>query len=293
MPERNRRRDSAGAERLALLARQDRAPAQHRGRARRRVRPAADLSQHAGRPGRTGVRRRLVRAQRRPQRRRAASDLPRSRGVDRVAARGRRLALRRRADGQAGRERQDRLRRLRAGAARLRRQERLQGRGAGAVRRHRFRAVRGDGGGCARRRPRALRHAAVPLHLAGFARRRRRDAPRRSACSTTSCRSSSAVLGLEKALEPAFAGPAARRHRGEPPGARARRDPDGDLQQVRPDGGDDRQQVGNVGRLRHALRRHERRLQSGQGPLQDRGVSAVAAAQRLEAGGRARARAAR
>ena len=97
VPERNRRRDPAGAERLALLARQDRAPAQYRGRARGRVRPAADLSQHAGRPGRARVRRRVVRAQRRPQRRRAASDLPRSRGVDGVAARGRRLALRRRA----------------------------------------------------------------------------------------------------------------------------------------------------------------------------------------------------
>ena len=45
------------------------------------------------------------------------------------------------------------------------------------------------------------------------------------------------------------------------------------------DGGDDRQQVGNVGRLRHALRRHERRLQSDQGSLQDRSLSAGAAAQ--------------
>ena len=81
-------------------------------------------------------------------------------------------------------------------------------------------------------------------------------------------------------------GPAARCHRGEHPGPRARRDPDGDLQQVRPDGGDDRQQIGNVGRLRDALRRHERRLQSDQGPLQDRGVPAVAAAQCMEAGRR-------
>ena len=89
--------------------------------------------------------------------------------------------------------------------------------------------------------------------------------------------------GFEQALTPLFAGTPARRHRGEHPGARARRDPDGDLQQVRADGGDDRQQVGDVGRLRHALRRHERRLQSDQGPLQDRGVPAVAAAQRVEA----------
>ena len=40
------------------------------------------------------------------------------------------------------------------------------------------------------------------------------------------------------------------------------------------DGGDDRQQVRDVGRLRHALRRHERRLQSDQGPLQDGGLRA-------------------
>ena len=87
---------------------------------------------------------------------------------------GRRLALRRRAGDPAGRGRQGRLRRLRAGPARLRRQERLQGRGARPFRRHRFRAVRGDGGRCAGRRSRALRDAAVPLHLAGFARRRGR-----------------------------------------------------------------------------------------------------------------------
>ena len=103
----------------------------------------------------------------------------------------------------------------------------------------------------------------------------------------------SAVLGLEKALEAGVRRHAARRHRGKPAGARARHDPDGDLQQVRPDGGDDRQQVGNVGRLRDALRRHERRLQSDQGSLQDRGVPPVAAAQHMEAGGRARARRAR
>ena len=97
----------------------------------------------------------------------------------------------------------------------------------------------------------------------------------------------------KQALAPLFAGPP-RDVTEENLQARARgTHPDGDLQQVRPDGGDDRQQVGNVGRLRHALRRHERRLQSDQGSLQDRGLSAVAPAQRLEAGGRARARRAR
>ena len=130
------------------------------------------------------------------------------------------------------------------------------------------------------RRARALRDAALSLHLAGIARRRgrgregarralRRGADRERGAGPRSRRS-----------RRVFAGPAARRHRGEPAGARARHHPDGDLQQVRPDGGDDRQQVGNVGRLRHALRRHERRLQSDQGPLQDRGLSAGAPAQR-------------
>ena len=179
------------------------------------------------------------------------------------------------------------LHRLRAGPARLRRQERLQGRGARPLRRHRFRAVRGDGGRCARRRARALRDAAVPLHLAGIARRRGAGRARRSASSYDMVPIESAVQGLEKRAGAAVRRPAARRHRGESAGARARHHPDGDLQQVRPDGGDDRQQVGNVGRLRHALRRHERRLQSGQGPLQDRGLSAVAPAQRLEARRRA------
>ncbi len=40
------------------------------------------------------------------------------------------------------------------------------------------------------------------------------------------------------------------------------------------DGADDRQQVRNVGRLCHALWRHERRLQSDQGSLQDGGLPA-------------------
>jgi NAD synthase len=39
----------------------------------------------------------------------------------------------------------------------------------------------------------------------------------------------------------------------------------------------------NIGWLCHALRRHERRLQSDQGSLQDRGLPAGAAAQWLEA----------
>ena len=66
MPRRDRRRNPARAERLALLARQERRPPQCRGGARHRVRPAAHLHQPGRRPGRAGVRRRLVCAQRRP-----------------------------------------------------------------------------------------------------------------------------------------------------------------------------------------------------------------------------------
>ena len=98
-----------------------------------------------------------------------------------------------------------------------------------------------------------------------------------------------AVNGFEKILSGTVRRPAARHHRGEFAGAHPRHAADGDFQQDRRDGGHDRQQVGNVGRLRHALWRHERRLQSDQGHLQDRSVSALEPAQRMEAGRRARA----
>ena len=120
---------------------------------------------------------------------------------------------------------------------------------------------------------RPCRDAALPLHLERIARRRRRlrqgarhslrhRADRRAGRGGRAC----AVRDVRRQ------GP--RHHRGEHPEPRPRRDPDGDLQQDGRDGGDDRQQVGNVGRLRHALWRHERRLQSDQGPLQDGGVPA-------------------
>ena len=82
--------------------------------------------------------------------------------------------------------------------------------------------------------------------------------------------------------------PRARHHRGEHPGARARPAADGGVEQVRRDAADDRQQVGDVGRLRDALRRHVRRLLGAEGPLQDRGLRARRVAQPLRARGRAR-----
>ena len=87
--------------------------------------------------------------------------------------------------------------------------------------------------------------------------------------------------------------PAARHHRREHAGARSRPAADGGVEQVRLDAADDRQQVGDVGRLRDALRRHVRRLFGAEGPLQDRGVRAGRMAEPLRARGRARSRRAR
>ena len=50
------------------------------------------------------------------------------------------------------------------------------------------------------------RDAALPLHVAGIARRRRAGRDRRSACSTTSCRSRARSRGWRQALAPLFAG---------------------------------------------------------------------------------------
>ena len=98
--------------------------------------------------------------------------------------------------------------------------------------------------------------------------------------------------GLPRHARVDVRGPRARRHRGERAEPRARHRADGDLQQVRRHGGDHRQQERDVGRLRHALRRHERRLQSDQGPLQDGGLPPGALAQRARAQGRQGRRAA-
>ncbi len=68
--------------------------------------------------------------------------------------------------------------------------------------------------------------------------------------------------------------------------ARARHDADGVLERLRPPAAHHGQQVGNLGRLLHALRRHQRRPRADRRPLQDRGLRAVAPCQR---GGGARA----
>src|SRR5450631_3619891 len=160
-----------GAERLALLAPEGRRAAQHRGGARYRAGIADNLRQSGGRPGRTGVRRRVVRAACRLFAGVPARGISGSRGHHSLGSAGRHLALRKWTEGRAGRSRARRLRGLRAGLARLRQQEWISRRGARPVRRHRFRIMRGDGGRRPRRRPRSLHHAALQIHRAGIARR--------------------------------------------------------------------------------------------------------------------------
>ncbi len=86
VPGRNRRRAVHRAQRLAVLARQDRRAAQRLRRARHRGGPAAHLRQPGRRPGRAGVRRRIVRAERRSLDRIAAAGVPRSGRDDAMVA---------------------------------------------------------------------------------------------------------------------------------------------------------------------------------------------------------------
>ena len=94
-PRRIRRRDPDRAERLAVRARQAGRAPQSRGRAGHRDRPAADLLQPGRRPGRAGVRRRVVRAQRRWPLVAQAGLRGRPAAHDLAPRRRRRLALRR------------------------------------------------------------------------------------------------------------------------------------------------------------------------------------------------------
>ena len=145
-----------------------------------RERPAAGLRQPGRRPGRTGVRRRLVRR---------CMPTARSRSSFRHFARavvddalGSATAARWRCADGAGRAAVDDGDEADYAACVLGLRDYVDkngfpGRGARPVRRHRFRAVRGDGGRCARRRARALRDAAVSLH------RRRNRSTMRPRCA--------------------------------------------------------------------------------------------------------------
>ena len=71
-------------------------------------------------------------------------------------------------------------------------------------------------------------------------------------------------------------------HRREYPGPLPRHHPDGDQQQARPDAADHRQQERDVGRLRHPVRRHGRRLRAAQGRAETAGLPSGTLAQSRE-----------
>ena len=125
-------------------------------------------------------------------------------------------------------------------------------------------------------RPRARGDDAVALHRADQPRGRARDGAASSACATTRSpiEADRSTRSCE-ALAPEFARPAAGHDRGEPPGAHPRHAADGAVEQVRLDRADHRQQERDGGRLRHALRRHGRRLRGAEGHRQDAGLPAV------------------
>ena len=175
------------------------------------------------------------------------------------------------------------------GLARLRRQERLQGRGARSVRRHRLRDLRCDGDRRAGRKPRPLHHAAVPLHLAGVARRCGSCVAKALGVTYDILPIEQAVLGLEAALKPAFEG--------------QKRDVTEENLQARARGtilmgisnkfGLMVVTTGNKSEMSVGYATLYGDMNGGFNPIKDlyktRGVSAVAPAQRLEAGRRARA----
>ena len=96
------------------------------------------------------------------------------------------------------------------------------------------------------------------------------------------------VDAFEATLTPVVRRPRPRPDGGEHPGAGARRPAHGAVEQVRLAARGDRQQVGALGRLRDALRRHGRRLRAAEGRVQDGRVPARPAPERA---GRPRARA--
>lgn len=91
------------------------------------------------------------------------------------------------------------------------------------------------------------------------------------------------AASIEKALAEEFAGKP-RDTTEENIQARARRAPDGAVEQDRQAGADHRQQDRDGGRLRHAVRRHGRRLCGDQGRAQAAGLHAVPLPQRPVAG---------
>ena len=113
-------------------------------------------------------------------------------------------------------------------------------------------------------RPRARGDAAVAVQRADQPRGRARDGgDRRRPLRRDPDRAG--VFGVPRDARAGVPRPAARRHRGEHPGAHPRHAADGAVEQVRVDRAHDRQQVGDGGRLRDAVRRHGGRLRGAEG----------------------------
>ena len=147
------------------------------------------------------------------------------------------------------------------------------GRGHGSVGRHRFGAHAGDRGGCAGQGPRARGDDAVALHLADESRRcaRAGEQPGREVQRVAHRRNDEGHRGHARRR---IRRPRARCHRREHPVALPHGAAHGHLQQDRQDAADHRQQERDGGGLRHAVRRHGRRLRAHQGLQQAAGVPA-------------------
>ena len=148
---------------------------------------------------------------------------------------------------------------LMLGPCRLRAQEPVPRHHPRAFGRHRQRALGGDRGRRAGAGEGARLHAAEPVHQPREpgGRRGRRPPARHKLRHGADHRSDGRLL---RGAGADLRRPAGGHHRGEHPVARARPDPHGDLQQVRPHAADHRQQERDVGRLCDALRRHVRRV---------------------------------
>ena len=227
------------------------------------------------RAGRAGVRRRLVRA-----RRRGRAHLP---GARRSAKRS--TSWSSKATPRAARSRppltEEEMiyRALMTGVRDYVEQEPLPRRDARALGRHRFRAGARDLRGRARRGARARRDDAFGLHRADEPRGRARDGedPRRAVRRD---RHQADVRRLpRRSWRRSFEGRAEDHDRGEPPVAHPRHAADGAVQQVRLDRRHHRQQERDGHRLRHALRRHGRRLRGDQGHREDAGLPHLQLAQ--------------
>ena len=245
------------------------------GRADHGNRVAARLCQSSWGTGRTGVRRRVLRAQCGLQPGRPGAGLAGSVHDHRLDAQfGRRLAVRARRDRAAADGARRHVQCHGAGPARLCSQKRLSRRYPRPLGRDRFGAERRGGGRRVGRGKRPLRHDAVALYQP----RKRRGCGRSGQADGNPLRRDrhrARDAGVRNHAQAGLRRPPAGHHGRKRPGAQPRSAADEHLQQIRRDAPDHRQQIGNGGRLRDAVWRHERWVFRAQGCLQDRCLPAV------------------